>query len=336
MRLLIWVTFSKPHINPKMENTKIVVLDGFTLNSGDLSWKGLQQLGNLTVHDRTAEQDVVARCKNATIVVTNKVPLTRAMLQQLPQLRLITVLATGYNIVDVDAAKEQGVVVCNVPAYGTASVAQHTFALLLELTNHVGLHAQSVAAGEWQRSLDFAYTKKGLMELEDKTLGIVGFGNIGQRTARIGGALGMRIWYNSRTKKETDLGTFVDLETLFSQSDVVSLHCPLTAENKEFVDKHLLERMKPTAFLINTARGQLINETDLADALNTGRIAGAALDVVSVEPPKEDNPLLHARNCIFTPHIAWMSFEARQRIMTVTALNIEAFLKGKPVNVVNA
>lgn len=319
-----------------MEKPKIVVLDGFTLNSGDLSWEPLQQLGNVTVHDRTAEQDVVARCQNAAIVVTNKVPLTRAMLQQLPQLRLITVLATGYNIVDVDAAKAHGMVVCNVPAYGTASVAQHAFALLLELVNHVGLHAQSVAAGEWERSPDFAYTKKGIMELEDKTLGIVGFGNIGQRTARIGEAFGMRVLCNSRTKKDTTIGTFVDQETLFAESDVVSLHCPLTSENKGFVNKKLLEKMKPTALLINTARGQLIEERDLADALNTGCIAGAALDVLSTEPPKKDNPLLHARNCIFTPHIAWMSFEARQRIMTVTALNIEAFLKHQPMNVVNA
>jgi glycerate dehydrogenase len=322
-----------PYSNTKP--MKLVVLDGFTLNSGDLSWAPLSGFGQLVVHDRTAENDVVERCREAAIVITNKVPLTRETMQQLPQLKLITVLATGYNIVDVDVAKENGIVVCNVPAYGTASVAQHTFALLLELTNHVGLHAQTVAAGEWQRSPDFAYTKKPLMELEGKILGIVGFGNIGQRTARIGAALGMHILYNSRTKKETSLGTFANLPALFSQSDVVSLHCPLTAENKGFVNNELLGRMKPSAFFINTARGQLINEQHLANALNAHKIAGAALDVLSAEPPQENNPLLQARNCILTPHIAWISFEARQRIMDVTAQNIAAFLNGASQNVVN-
>lgn len=312
----------------------MVVLDGFTLNPGDLSWAPLSQLGSLVVHDRTAENEIIERCREATIVITNKVPLTRNTLQQLPQVRAISVLATGYNIVDVTAAAEQDIVVCNVPAYGTASVAQHTFALLLELTNSVGLHAQSVAAGDWHRSPDFAYTKKGLMELEGKTLGIVGFGNIGQQTARIGAAFGMKILYNSRSKKETPLGTFTDLQTLFSESDVVSLHCPLTEQNKGFVNRSLLQLMKPTAFLINTARGLLINETDLADALNEGRMAGAGLDVLSNEPPRADNPLLRARNCIITPHIAWISYEARQRIMQVTATNIEAFLNGHAVNVV--
>jgi|SRR5215218_5948273 len=314
---------------------KIVILDGFTLNSGDLNWTPLSGFGELVVYDRTAETDVAARCQDAAIVITNKVPLIRETMQQLPHLKLITVLATGYNIVDVDAARQLGIVVCNVPAYSTASVAQHTFALLLELTNHVGLHAQSVAAGEWQRSPDFAYTKKPLMELDGKTLGIVGFGNIGQRTAHIGAALGMQILYNSRTKKETAVGRYVDLQTLFSQSDVVSLHCPLTVDNKGFVNKELLNRMKPSAFFINTARGQLVNEQDLADALNEKKIAAAALDVLATEPPNESNPLLHARNCIFTPHIAWISFEARQRVMAITAQNIDAFLKGYPINVVN-
>jgi glycerate dehydrogenase len=318
-----------------MEVPEIVVLDGFTLNSGDLNWDTLSKFGKLMVYDRTAETEVVERCRDAVIAITNKVPLTKSMMQQLPQLKLISVLATGYNIVDVEAAKTRGIVVSNVPAYGTASVAQHTFALLLELTNHVGLHAQSVAAGEWQRSPDFAYTKKGIMELEGKTMGIVGFGNIGQQTARIAAAFGMRVIYNSPTKKETTLGTFTNLETLFSQSDVVSLHCPLTAENKGFVNQALLQRMKRAAFLLNTARGQLIEEKDLADALNEERIAGAALDVLSAEPPKADNPLLQARNCILTPHIAWMSYEARQRIMTITAQNMAAFLKGHAINVVN-
>lgn len=314
---------------------KTVVLDGFTLNSGDLSWEPLSHFGELKIYDRTAEPEIVERCRDAAIVITNKVPLTMETMRQLPQLKLISVLATGYNIVDVEAAKALGIPVCNVPAYGTASVAQHTFALLLELTNHVGLHAQSVAAGEWQRSLDFAYAKKPVMELDGKTLGLAGFGNIGQQTARIGAAFGMKILYNSRTKKDTALGSFVDLQTLFSQSDFVSLHCPLTAENKEFVNKRLLQVMKPTSFLLNTARGQLIREQDLADALNAGTLAGAALDVLSAEPPPESNPLLSARNCIITPHIAWISFEARQRIMAITAQNIKTFLKGHAINVVN-
>lgn len=314
---------------------KIVVLDGFTLNTGDLSWAPLSGLGDLVVYDRTPEPQIVARCSEATIVVTNKVPIKKATMQQLPQLKLISVLATGYNVIDVDAATEHRIAVCNVPAYGTASVAQHTFALLLELTNQIGLHAQSVAAGEWQHAADFAYTKKPIMELDRKTLGIVGFGNIGQQTARIATAFGMRILYNSRTKKDTVLGTFVDLETVFAQSDVVSLHCPLTPDNKAFVNKKLLTLMKPSALFINTARGQLVNEQDLADALNNGAIAGAALDVLSVEPPQAANPLLHARNCILTPHIAWISFEARQRIMNITAQNISSFSKGHVINAVN-
>jgi glycerate dehydrogenase len=318
-----------------MDKLKIVVLDGFTLNSGDLSWEPLAPFGTLAIHDRTPENEVVERCRDAAVVVTNKVPLTKATLQRLPQLKLIAVLATGYNIVDIEAAREKGIVVCNVPAYGTASVAQHTFALLLELTNNVGLHAQSAAAGEWQRSPDFAYTIKPVMELAGKTLGIVGFGHIGQQTARIGAAFGMKILYNSRSEKNIDSATYADMEKLFAQSDAVTLHCPLTPENKGFVNKALLSLMKPSAFLINTARGPLIQEQDLADALNNGTIAGAALDVLSIEPPQETNPLLKARNCIITPHIAWISLEARQRIMAVTAQNIANFLKGNAINVVN-
>lgn len=315
---------------------KIVVLDGFALNSGDLSWAPLSACGELVVYDRTAAAEVVARCREATVVLTNKVPLDNATLQQLPQLKLISVLATGFNIVDADAAKSLGITVCNVPAYSTASVAQHTFALLLELTNHTGLHIQSVAAGEWQHAPDFAYTKKPVAELDGKTLGLVGFGHIGQQTARIGAAFGMKILYNSRTEKNTALGKFAALETVFAQSDVVSLHCPLTTENKGFINKTVLQRMKPSALFINTARGPLVNEKDLADALNSNTIAGAALDVLSTEPPAENNPLLHARNCILTPHIAWMSREARQRLLDNTARNVDAFLAGQAVNVVNA
>ncbi len=314
---------------------KIVVPDGFTLNPGDLSWEPIKNLGSLMVYDRTPLDEIAERCKEATIVLSNKAPLDGKILSRLPQLELISVTATGYNIIDVIAAKERNILVCNVPAYGTASVAQHTIALLLELTNNVGLHAQSVAAGDWPKSIDWCYSKKPITELDGKTMGLVGFGNIGKQTARIANALGMKVLYNSITKKETDLGIFVDMETLFAVSDVLSLHCPLTPANMQFVNKKLLHFVKPSAFLINTARGLLINEHDLAEALNTGRIAGAALDVLSSEPPQKDNPLLTAKNCIITPHNAWMSKEARQRIMDETVKNIQAFLNHQPVNLVN-
>ena len=314
---------------------KIVVTDGYTLNPGDLSWETMAAFGELIVHDRTAAKDIEERCREATIVFTNKVPFSREALEKLPHLKLVSVLATGYNIIDVQAAKEKGITVCNVPAYGTASVAQHTISLLLELTNKAGVHAASVAAGDWQCSPNFSYTKAPLTELNGKTMGIVGLGNIGLQTAAIAKALGMHILYTSRTKRETDLGTYVDIKSLFINSDVVSLHCPLTAANHQFVNKELLQLMKPTAFLLNTARGQLLHEQDVADALNSGQIAGAALDVLSVEPPPANNPLLKARNCIITPHNAWMSKEARQRIMEISVENLEAYLAGKPINVVS-
>ena len=313
---------------------KIVALDGFTLNPGDLSWEPIKNFGSLMVYDRTPLDEIAERCKAATIVLTNKAPLDGKILSRLPQLELISITATGYNIIDIIAAKERNILVCNVPAYGTASVAQHTIALLLELTNNVGIHDQSVAAGDWLLSIDWCYTKKPLTELEGKTIGLVGFGNIGKQTARLANALGMMVLYNTITKKETDLGTFVDIETLFAESDVLSLHCPLTPANMRFVNKKLLHFMKPSAFLINTARGLLINEHDLAEALNTGSIAGAALDVLSSEPPQKNNPLLTAKNCIITPHNAWMSKEARQRIMDETVKNIQAFLDHQPVNLV--
>ncbi|MEI6948211.1 D-2-hydroxyacid dehydrogenase [Paraflavisolibacter sp. H34] len=311
---------------------KIVVTDGYTLNPGDLSWDALRNLGEVEVYDRTPEEAIVERCRDAAIVLTNKVPLRKAVLDALPQLRLIGVTATGYNVIDTEAAAAKGITVCNVPAYGTASVAQHSFALLLELTNAVGRHAASVAQGRWHRPSDWSYTLAPLTELSGKTMGIVGFGNIGQQTARIARAFGMEVMYNSRSPKDTDLGTFAALPELFGQSDVVSLHCPLTADNTGFVNRQLLQRMKPTAFLVNTARGPLLNEQDVADALNEGRIAGAAVDVLSTEPPEKTNPLLTAKNCIITPHNAWMSREARQRIMDLTILNVQAYLDGQPVN----
>ncbi|HMH33140.1 MAG TPA: D-2-hydroxyacid dehydrogenase [Puia sp.] len=314
---------------------KIVVTDGYTVNPGDLGWESIAAFGELSVYERTPPELLLERCHEAGIILCNKVPLNRENLEKLPALRMIGVMATGYNVVDTVAAREKNIIVCNVPAYGTASVAQHTIALLLELTNQAGKHWDSVLAGEWVRSKDWSYAKTALIELEGKTLGIVGFGHIGMRTAGIAKGLGMEICYYSRTRKETTLAEYCPLETLFSKSDVVSLHCPLQPDNLAFVNRELIQKMKRSAFLINTARGQLIAEQDLADALNNGLIAGAALDVLSAEPPQSDNPLLSAKNCIITPHNAWMSREARQRILTITADNINSFLQKNPVHVVN-
>ena len=314
---------------------KIVVTDGYTLNPGDLSWEQIESLGELTVYDRTKPSAIVERCRDANIVLTNKVPFNESVLSQLPQLKMIGVTATGYNIIDMQTAAKNNIVVCNVPAYGTASVAQHTIALLLELTNQVGRHAASVAAGDWVKAPDFSYQLAPITELAGKTLGIVGWGNIGQQTARIAQALGMEIVYYNPSKKEKAFATWLPLQELFAKADVVSLHCPLKPDNKEFVNNDLIAVMKRSACIINTSRGQLINEQHLADALNTGRIAGAALDVLSVEPPSSRNPLLSAKNCIITPHNAWISKEARQRVMATTVENIRAFLRGEPVHVVH-
>jgi len=314
---------------------KIVVTDGYTLNPGDLSWDKIKALGELEVYDRTPVELIAERCRNAEVVLTNKVPFTKETMAALPQLKLISVLATGYNVIDTKAAREQGVTVSNVPGYGTASVAQHVFALLLELTNHVGLNARTTAAGKWQQSADWCYTEAPVTELAGKIFGVVGFGNIGQRAGSIAKALGMQVVYYNPGIKDSVFGLQVELKDLFSHSDFISLHCPLTATNQEFVNAALLKTMKPSAVLINTARGQLINEQDLADALNHHVIAGAALDVLSKEPPSDSNPLLKAQNCIITPHNAWISREARGRIMAITASNIDAFLKGEPENVVN-
>jgi len=314
---------------------KIVVADGYALNPGDLSWEAIRAYGELVVYDRTPVEEIAGRCKDADIVLTNKVPFSRDTLAVLPSLKLISVLATGYNIIDTVAAKERGIVVSNAPAYGTDSVAQHVFALLLELTNHVGRNARATAAGKWQQSVDWCFTEAPVMELAGKTFGVVGFGHIGQQAARIAAAFGMTVIYYNPSAKEPSLGSACGLEELFVQSDVISLHCPLTSHNQEFVNAELLSKMKPTALLINTARGQLIHEKDLADALNRHVIAGAGLDVLSKEPPPDSNPLLTAENCIITPHNAWISKEARARVLRITAANIGAFLKGQPIHVVN-
>ncbi|QJW91905.1 D-2-hydroxyacid dehydrogenase [Spirosoma taeanense] len=316
---------------------KIVFADAFTLNPGDLDWEPIRSLGDVTFYDRTSPKQLVERLQDAEIVLVNKVKLNRETISQLSRLRYIGVVATGYDIVDVAAARERGILVTNVRGYSSDSVAQLTFALLLELTYHVGRHAASVHAGEWVASPDFSYAKSPLVELAGKTLGLVGYGDIGRKVADIGKAFGMRVLVNRRHPAQmSDLGvTLVDQPTLFAQSDVVSLHTPATPDTIGFVNRDLLIRMKPTAYLINTSRGSLLNEADVADALNNGHLAGAGIDVLSIEPPKADNPLLTAKNCLITPHIAWASHEARQRLMNEVADNVRAFIEGKPKNIVN-
>jgi glycerate dehydrogenase len=315
----------------------IVVLDGFTLNPGDLSWEPLQRLGRVQVYDRTPPGRIVERALDAEIVLTNKTPLRKETLDKLPSLRYIGVLATGYDVVDIEAATARSIPVTNVPEYSTQSVAQFVFALLLELFNRVGLHADLVRAGEWSANPDFSMARSPLLELTGKTMGIVGPGRIGTQTARIAQAFGMNViaWSRSGRPPAAPGIRLVDRERLFRESDVVSLHCPLTPETERMIDRNVLASMKPTAFLINTARGRLIAEADLADALNNGVIAGAGLDVLSVEPPTPDNPLLTARNCVITPHIAWASKEARQRLLATAVDNVRRFLEGQPQNVVN-
>jgi len=315
---------------------QIVVLDGHTLNPGDLSWSGLHELGQCHIHDRTSPDDIVRRAQEAEIVLTNKTQLSEETIAQLPKLRYIGVLATGYNVVDVKAASQQNICLTNIPAYGTVSVAQMVFAHLLNLTQHVAEHGQSVQAGTWSRSRDFCYWNFPLVELAGLTMGIIGLGRIGQTTARLALDFGMKVIYFDLKKSITPhlSARPVDLDTLFRESDVVSLHCPLTGSNYRLVNEQRLQLMKPTAFLINTSRGPLIDEKALADALSAGKIAGSGLDVLGREPPKADNPLLKAKNCYITPHIAWATKAARQRLMDIALTNIRAFLSGKPQNAV--
>lgn len=314
----------------------IVVLDGYALNPGDLSWDEIKKLGNLTVYDRTPPELTVQRAKNAEAIFTNKVILNKEILAKLPKLKFIGVLATGYNVVDVDVAKDAGITVTNIPAYSTASVAQMVFSHILHFVQNVSVHAKSVSKGDWAKSIDFAYWLTPQTELAGKTLGIIGFGQIGQAVAKIGLAFGMKVIFSNRSKKETELqAKQVDLNTLLSTSDFISINCPLNSENQGFINTSSIDKMKTTAFLINTGRGPLIKEQDLADALNSGRIAGAGLDVLAVEPATENNPLQKAKNCFITPHIAWATFEARIRLMEIATKNLQSFMKGKPQNVVN-
>jgi glycerate dehydrogenase len=317
---------------------KIVVLDGYTLNPGDLSWNKMEQLGNLTIYERTAADKVYERAKDAAIVLTNKTPISPEVINKLPSLKYIGVLATGYNVVDVEAAKHKGILVTNVPGYGPSSVAQLTFALLLELCQHVQRHSDAVMEGKWARSADWCFWDYPLVELAGKTIGIIGFGTIGQKVADIATAFGMKIVGESRTQSDQSNRKnfkWVSLEELFQVSDVISIHCPLTPETKGLINKATLQKMKPSTFLLNTSRGPIIVDQDLADALNNNVIAGAGIDVLSTEPPPIDNPLFKAKNCLITPHLAWATKEARTRLMNSVVENVSAFLSGKPVNVVN-
>ncbi len=312
---------------------QIIVLDGYALNPGDLSWDALKAMGDVKIYDRTAPSETIERASGAQILLTNKTILMAEELDQLPDLKYIGVLATGFNVVDTEAAKQKGIIVTNVPAYGTMSVAQHVFALVLEFFNGIGLLSDGVRNGRWSRSIDFCYWDKPLTELTGLTLGIVGFGRIGKAVASIADAFGMRVIVSDPSTVNDYKN--VPLNELFIHSDIVTLHCPLTQETKGMINAEKLRLMKPSALLVNTARGPLIIEKDLADALNNGKLAGAALDVLSAEPPASENPLLSAKNCIITPHVAWATFEARKRLIAIAIENVKMYLEGKPVNIVN-
>ncbi len=319
---------------------KIVVLDGYVENPGDLSWDELGKLGELTVYDRTSltdEEEAIARIGKAEIVFTNKTPITKRVIDACPGMKFIGLLATGYNVVDYVYARQKGIPVTNVPTYGTASVSQFSIALLLEICHHIGHHNSSVHAGNWVGCADWCYWDYPLIELEGKTIGIIGFGRIGQAEGRIAKALGMKVLAYDLYPNDSgrEIGEYVDLDTLYAKSDVITLHCNLTPENTCMINKESIARMKDGVILINNARGQLINEQDVADALNSGKMGAAGLDVVYTEPIRVDNPLLQAKNCIITPHISWAPKESRQRIMDCAVFNVKAYLDGKPVNVVN-
>ncbi len=315
---------------------QIVVLDGFAMNPGDLSWEGLKKLGECEIYDRTKPDEIYSRIKDAEVVITNKAVIDEKLIDRLPVLRYIGVTATGYNVVDVPAASRKGIVVTNIPAYSTDSVAQLVFAHILNVANRVEMHAESVKSGDWVANPDFSYSKSPQMELAGKTLGIVGFGRIGRKVAEIGLAFGMKVIFQNRSQiSDAPAGMRqTTLNDIFSESDIVSLNCPLTPENSEFVNEQLLKKMKSSAILINTGRGGLINEADLSIALNTGVIAAACLDVLSTEPPKSDNPMPSARNCFITPHIAWATIEARKRLMNITIENLNSYILGNLQNVV--
>ena len=320
---------------------KIVVLDGYTENPGDLSWAVLEQMGELQVYDRTSltdEAEIIARIGDAEAVYTNKTPITKRVIDACPDMKFISVLATGYNVVDYEYAREKGIPVTNVPTYGTAAVGQFAIAMLLEICHHVAHHSQAVHEGRWERCDDWCFWDYPLIELAGKTMGIIGFGRIGQQTGRIARAMGMEILaYDSCQSEEgRAVGTYVDLDTLLGRSDVIALHCPLFPETQGIINRNTIAKMKDGVILLNNSRGPLVNEQDLADALNSGKVYAAGLDVVSTEPIRGDNPLLTAKNCLITPHISWAPRESRQRIMDCAAENLRAYLAGAPIHVVNA
>lgn len=318
---------------------KIVVLDGYTLNPGDITWEGLEALGDVTVYDRTKPEDILTRIGDAEVVYTNKTPVSRETLDACGNIRFIGVLATGYNIVDIEAAKEKEIMVANIPTYGTAAVSQFAIALLLELCHHIGAHSDAVKDGEWTSNPDWCFWKYPLVELAGKTMGIIGFGRIGQDTGKIAQALGMQVLaYDEypRPELETDTCHYADLDTLLAKSDVISLHCPLFPSTEGIINKETIAKMKTGVMIINDSRGPLIVEEDLRDALNSGKVGGAAVDVVSTEPIQMDNPLLQAKNVIITPHIAWAPKESRQRLMDIAVNNLKYYLEGKPQNIVNS
>ena len=319
---------------------KIVILDGHTLNPGDISWSGFEIYGDLTIYDRTKFEtnEILKNIGDAEIVFTNKTPLPEDVLSNVPNLKYIGVLATGYNVVDVEAAKKYNITVTNVPSYGTNAVAQYTMAMLLEMCHHIGEHNRAVQMGDWSNSLDFCFWNYPLLELSGKTMGMIGFGRIGQATSKIAQAFGLKVLYYSKNRKtqfESENCQYASLDDLLRNSDIISLHCPLNDETKHVINKNSIAKMKTGVMLINTSRGPLIVEEDLKNALNNGKISGAALDVVSKEPIEVNNPLLQAKNCIITPHIAWASRESRMRLMDTAVKNLAAFLNGKPQNVVN-
>ena len=320
---------------------KIVVLDGFTLNPGDLDWKELEAIGECTVYDRTSLTDVqeaIDRIGDAEIVFTNKTPMPKALFEACPNIKFVGVLATGYNVVDVNAAKEKGIIVTNIPTYGTAAVGQFTIALLLEICHHIGHHNEAVHNGKWENNADWCFWDYPLIELDGKTMGIIGYGRIGQATGKIAQALGMKVLAYDEYKNlslETETCKYAELDEVLKQSDIIALHCPLFPNTQGIINKENIAKMKDGVIILNDSRGPLIVEQDLADALNSGKVAAAGLDVVSTEPIKGNNPLLNAKNCIITPHIAWAPKESRKRLMDIAVNNLEAFIAGNPVNVVN-
>lgn len=320
-----------------MSERKIVILDSYPANPGDLSWDGIAALGKLTAYEHCPDDqdEIIRRCAGAEIILTNKVAFQAPLLDALPDLKLIVVQATGYNMIDIAAAKERGIAVCNVPGYSTDSVAQLTFAFILEFFSGVREQDDAVKQGCWTSSPDFTFYARRLFELSGKTLGVFGFGAIGQKVGRIGAEFGMRVLYHCRTPKTVDFAEFASVERLFAESDVLTLHAPMTPQTKQIVNPENLARMKPDSILINTARGGLVDEAALADALNSGRIAGAGLDVLSKEPPHPENPLLHAKNCLITPHVAWASLEARTRLISIVTEIVRSYLNGNLIHQVN-